>query len=187
MNARSGLLAAALTAVLVLTGCTSGVSSTYRFNGATKLGSLIPDQDRKPAGDVHANMLSGDGTYRLSADKGKVVVLNFWATWCGPCRVETPQLDALYRRVRNKGVTIVGIDTKNFPRSSAQSYVTENKISYPMAYDEQGESILALGGIPSALPFSVLVDKQGRVAAVYLGGVTPKDLTPALDKLRAET
>jgi thiol-disulfide isomerase/thioredoxin len=187
MNARSALLAAALSAALVVTGCTSSTGSgTYRFSGATKVGKLIPVPDRKPAGDVQAPLLDGKGTYRLGADKGKVVVVNFWATWCAPCRVESPQLDLLYRSVRNKGVTIVGIDTKDRP-SQAKSFVADNKISYPIAYDEQGKSIITLGNIPSDLPFTVLIDRGGRVAAVYLGALTPKDLQAPLAALRAET
>jgi thiol-disulfide isomerase/thioredoxin len=192
MNARSGVLAALLAAVLVLAGLLAGCSSdsgskAYAFSGATKVGSLIPEHDRKPAADVHAPLLDGGKTYRLSSDKGAVVVLNFWATWCPPCRVETPQLDNVYRAYKAKDVTIVGVDTKDFPRSKAQAFVTDNQITYPMVYDEQGESIVALGSIPGSLPFSVLIDKQGRVAAVYLGAVTPKDLTSPLNRLRAET
>jgi thiol-disulfide isomerase/thioredoxin len=188
MNARSGVLAAVLAAVLALAGCSgdSG-SATYTFSGATKIGALIPVHDRKPAGDVHAGMLDRDGTYRLSADKGTVVLLNFWATWCPPCRVETPQLDNVYRAYKAKDVTIVGVDTKDFPRSKPQAFVTDNQITYPIVYDEQGESIVTLGSIPGSLPFSVLIDKQGRVAAVYLGPVTPKDLASPLNQLRAET
>jgi thiol-disulfide isomerase/thioredoxin len=192
MTARSGVLAAPLAAVLVLSGLLAGCSgdnssNTYTFSGATKLGALIPEHDRKTAGDVHAPLLDGNRTYRLSSDKGTVVVLNFWATWCPPCRVETPQLDNVYRAYRAKDVTIVGVDTKDFPRSKPQAFVADNQITYPIVYDEQGESIVALGSIPGSLPFSVLIDKQGRVAAVYLGAITPKDLTPPLNQLRAET
>lgn len=188
MKLRSALLAAALSAALAVTSCTSDSnSSTYRFDGATKLGQLIPVSDRKPAGDVQAPLLDGAGTYRLASDKGKVVIVNFWATWCAPCRVESPQLDLLYRADRSKGVTVVGIDTKDFPSSKAKSFVGDNKISYPIAYDEQGKSIIALGNIPASLPFSVLIDRDGRVAAVYLGALTPKDLQAPLAELRAET
>jgi thiol-disulfide isomerase/thioredoxin len=188
MIRRSGVLAAVLAAVFVLAGCSGdGGSKTYTFQGATKLGSLIPVADRKPAGDVHAPLLDGDGTYRLSADKGKVVLLNFWATWCPPCRVEAPQLDNVYRAYKAKDVLIVGVDTKDFPRSKPESFVSDNQITYPIVFDEQGESIVTLGSIPGSLPFSVLVDRQGRVAAVYIGPVTPKDLSPVLNQLRAET
>jgi peroxiredoxin len=189
MTARTGLLAAALSAVLVVSGCTSGSgkSNTYKFTGATKVGALIPVAQRKPADNIEVPNLDGNGTFRLSADKGKVVVLNYWATWCPPCRIESPQLDTVYRAMRDKGVTVVGIDTKNAPRSLATSFVKDNKLSYPMAYDEKGESVLALGSIPTNLPFSVLIDKQGRVAAVYFGALNLKDLTPPLTQLRTET
>jgi thiol-disulfide isomerase/thioredoxin len=188
MIRRSGVLAAVLAVLFVLTACSGGGGSrTYTFQGATKLGSLIPVADRKPAGDVRAPLLDGHGDFRLSGDKGKVVLLNFWATWCPPCRVEAPQLDNVYRAYKAKDVLIVGVDTKDFPRSKPESFVSDNQITYPIVFDEQGESIVTLGSIPGSLPFSVLVDRQGRVAAVYIGPVTPKDLSPVLDQLRAET
>lgn len=190
MNAPVRLLATAVAAVLALAGCSgTGTAKTYQFDGSTKIGSLIPVHDRKPAEDVSGALLSGGGTYRLAAQKGKVVLINFWASWCTPCRVESPQLDNVYRALKNKGVTIVGVDTKDFPRSKPQSFVADNQISFPVVYDEKGEIALALGNIPAnGLPFSVLVDKDGRVAAVYIGRpLTPKDITPVLDTLRGET
>jgi peroxiredoxin len=188
------VLAAVLTAaMLVATGCTGkdavdqGASGRFRFVSGTDLGKTYPLADRKQAGDFTADLLAGDGTLSLSQQAGKVVVVNFWAMWCGPCTVETPQFDTVYRDYKNEGVQFIGVDTKDL-RGKAQSFVKDNDISYPMVFDEKGEAALRLGDIPTqGLPFTVLVDKHQRVAAVYVGIVSPKDLTPVLDELIAET
>jgi thiol-disulfide isomerase/thioredoxin len=181
-------VAVVVTAVLVLAGCSdSNHGSGYHFSGFSKLGSIIPSSDRQPAENATGTLLDG-GKFDLAASKGKIVLLNFWATWCPPCVVETPQLDLVYRAYRSKGVEFFGIDTKNYPAGEAKSFVADNKITYPMVYDEEGSVAVQLGSIPtSGLPFSVLLDRQGRVAAVYNGPVTPKDLEPVLDRLRAES
>lgn len=193
---RPRLLALLAALALVATGsagCTGkdavdqSAGGQYRFVSGTSPGKTYPVPDRKKAGDFTGSLLDG-GKLTLSKDAGKVVVINFWATWCPPCTVETPQFDTVYRAYRAKGVAFVGVDTKNSPRSLAQSFVTNNQISYPMVYDEQGETALRLGKIPSlALPFTVLVDKHQRVAGVYLNVMSPKDLEPLLDKLLAES
>jgi peroxiredoxin len=178
-------------AVLALSACTgkdavdqSG-SSTFKFRSGTALGKLYPEPSRKPAGGFTAKLLDG-GTTSLAQRKGKVVVINFWATWCGPCKTETPQFDAVYRTIKSRGVDFLGVDTKDV-KSNAQSFVQTYDISYPIVFDEQGETALRLGQLPAAaLPFTVLVDKQGKVAAVYIVRLSPKDLTGALDQLLAE-
>lgn len=184
-------LACALVAVVV-TACTgkdavnqSG-GSLYQFTSANKLGQTIPANDRKATKAIDGTLMSG-GTYNLDADKGKVVVVNFWASWCSPCRTEMPGLDALYREVKTN-VGFVGVDTKDASTSGAKALVSDLSISYPILVDEPGKVALALGHIPSgALPFTVLLDKQHRVAAVYLGGLQAADLQPVLTKLSAES
>src|ERR1700760_3010943 len=178
-------LVAVLTA-LIVAGCTGkdavdqSSAGNFRFVTATQVGHVYAEADRKPVGAVTGTLIGG-GSYALAAAKGKVVLINFWATWCGPCKTETPQLDALYRELGPKGVDFVGIDTKETSRSAATAFITDNKISYPIVWDEPGKTALQLGHIPAAgLPFTVLIDKQQRVAAVYLRSLTPGDLTPVL-------
>jgi peroxiredoxin len=178
-------------AVLGLGACSGGsdavdqsAQGTFKFTSGTKLGQLYPKADRKPTKDFTAPRLSG-GRFDLADTRGKVVVLNFWASWCAPCRTETPQFDLLYRQIKSKGVDFVGIDTKD-DKGSAQAFVDNYKISFPIVYDEQGETALRLGNLPAtALPFTVLLDQHGQVAAVYVQRSTASDLQTAIDKLLA--
>jgi thiol-disulfide isomerase/thioredoxin len=182
----SAALALCAAATVALTGCSSGGSGaqTFRFANATQLDTVIPTADRKPAEALNGQLLDGTGQFRLAHYRGHVVVLNFWASWCGPCRAEMPQLEALYKQLRPKGVQFVGIDTKD-SRSGARAFVAQQHVQYPIVYDQEGQIQLRLGNIPGSLPFTVLIDPRGRVAAVYLSALTPKDLLGPIDKLRA--
>ena len=185
------LAATVVCAVLGLTACTGSdavdqsAGGQFRFHVANASGHTIDVGERKKAADFTGKLLTG-GSYRLSRDAGKVVVVNFWASWCGPCQVESPQFDALYRQEKPHGVQFVGIDTKD-AKSPALAFVRDHHISYPNIFDEPGETALRLGDLPSAsLPFTLIVDKQQRVAAVYVGIQSPKDLRPVLARLTAE-
>jgi thiol-disulfide isomerase/thioredoxin len=183
------LAALALGAVVALSACSSGDSSggDYRFDGATKLGSVISPSERKPVDSFSGSLLNG-GTYHLSQADGKITVVNFWGTWCGPCTVETPQFGLVYDRYKSKGVAFVGIDVKEAGRDDPRAFVKANKITYPIVFDEAGETAVRLGDVPSqAMPFTVILDKQHRVAAVYLMRLGASDLEPVLNKLIAET
>jgi thiol-disulfide isomerase/thioredoxin len=177
-----------LAAALALSACTSNSAGkgTYEFNGATTLGKLIPAAQRKPAENFDGSLLSG-GTYKLSHDDGKVTVVNFWGSWCGPCTVETPQFGLVYDKYKSKDVAFVGIDIKEADRSLPRAFVAEHHIDYPIVYDDRGETALRLGNIRTqAVPFTVLLDKQHRVAAVYVVRLGAADLEPMLNKLIAE-
>jgi thiol-disulfide isomerase/thioredoxin len=187
---RAALLAVAtvVAAVLALTACSSSGSgdSTYHYDGAQAVGTFIPVADRKPAQTFGGSLLSG-GNYDLSRYRGKVVVINFWGVWCPPCRVETPQFGKVYDAYRNKGVTFVGVDIKDGSRAGSRSFLADNHVTYPVIWDEIGETAVRLGEISTqAMPFTVLLDRQHRVAGVYISPLTQADLEPMLNKLLAE-
>jgi thiol-disulfide isomerase/thioredoxin len=191
---RAAVAAMALAVSLVLTACSGGSNAVdqaagaqFRFVQASQKGSVIAATSRKAAGALHGSLLAG-GDYELTADKGHVVVLNFFATWCGPCQTETPQLDALYRQRKAAGVKFVGLDVKDGTQSGSRAWLAAKDITYPIVWDQPGKTAIELGNVPIAgLPATVIIDKQGRVAAVYTGIVLPADITPAIDTLSAET
>jgi peroxiredoxin len=186
-------LAAAALSLTLLAGCTGGSNAVdqnangqFRYVQSTTRGSVIPLGQRKKAGDLTGGLLAG-GSYRLSQDAGSVVVLSYFAHWCGPCQTETPQLDALYRERKASGIKFVGIDAKDPSKSAALAWVQDKALTFPIVYDQTAKTALQLGNIPITIPASVVIDKQGRVAAVYFGSTLPKDLTPVLDTLARET
>jgi len=181
-------------ALLGAVACAGGKDSVdqaaggqFRYVSANQKGTVIKAGDRRAAGPVKGPLLAG-GNYALSGDQGHVVVMNFMASWCGPCQTEAPQFDALYRERKASGVRFVGFDVKDPSQDASKAWVADKGISFPVVYDEPAKTALELGKVPIAgLPATVLVDKRGRVAAVYSGQVLPKDLTPALDLLTAES
>ena len=186
---RGGLTLVAVVAValLVWTAVSPSPTSsaTFQFRTATPLGTVVPVQDRRPPEDFSARLLGGQGIDFRSEIGGKVAMVNFWASWCGPCTAETPEFDAVYRQYRSQGIQFIGINTKD-TRTGATSFVDENHISYPIVFDEQGAAVGPLGNVPANLPFTLMFDRQGRVAAVYLGIMTGKDLENSLDLLLHE-
>jgi peroxiredoxin len=185
------VLAAAL--MLPVSACSAGknavdqgANNEFRYVQANKQGTVIAEAKRKQAGPLAGTLLSG-GNYQLSSDHGKIVVLNFFASWCGPCQNETPQFDQVYRDRRTAGVQFVGLDVKDPSRSASQAWLQNKQVTFPVVYDEPGKTALQLGDLPLAgLPATVVIDRQGRVSAVYVGEVQPKDLTNALDELAKE-
>ena len=118
-------------------------------------------------------------TFDVANEKGKVTLLNIWATWCGPCRYEIPELEALHRAHAPRGFQVVGVSIDNVDSVSAvRSFVADRKISYPIVLDPQGHLTTMFQTV--AIPMSILVDRQGTIVWVKYGIVRSDD-----PKLRA--
>jgi Thiol-disulfide isomerase and thioredoxins len=126
-------------------------------------------------------------TWSLAGHTGGVVV-NVWGSWCPPCIQETPELKKAYTRLRatRPAVSFVGVDIKESP-ASAQSFVTAHKIPYPSLAYQGGKSLLALHGMAPATPTTLVLDRQGRIAARVLGPVDATTLVGLVQDVIART
>ena len=187
------LLAAVVGLLLLasLAACSAGeVDQTtpgdeYEFTGATPAGQVIAPSRRAAAPDFAGELL--DGAAFDSGDlAGHVAVINFWGSWCAPCRLETPDLQAVYADVRDEGVQFLGVDVKD-QRALGSAFLTDVGADYPSLFDPRGEVALAFRGFPAnVVPSTILLDREGRVAAVYTGAITGDDLRSALTTLMQE-
>ena len=123
---------------------------------------------REPAPEVDLPNLSGGGNGSLADYRGKVVVLNFWASWCEPCRAESPLLQRWHKRLEKRNATVLGVDVQDIS-DDALSFAAEYGLTYPMLRDGPGDIRDEFGIL--GLPETFVVDRRGRIAAVARGPV----------------
>nr|MBA2599961.1 TlpA family protein disulfide reductase [Actinomycetota bacterium] len=137
-----------------------------------------------PAPDFELPLLGEDGSLRLSDLRGDVVVLNFWASWCSPCRIEAPDLQAVWQDYRDQGVRFVGVDELD-DTFAAQGFVREFAITYPSVFDPSGSLADDFGFI--GLPATYVIDRQGNIVYRFQGFIDGPTLRSSLDEVLAGT
>ena len=149
----------------------------------TSAGVIECAPDKRPAApDVSGELLEG-GSYNLTQDRGKVVVINFWATWCGPCKKELPDLSKLYLKFKDKGVVMLGVLTNDNPsEGDLLNFQSDAMMEFPVV--RQTSDILVSFNYPQALPTTFIYDRAGRrVGNPRVGAVKFEDMEATLTQL----
>jgi thiol-disulfide isomerase/thioredoxin len=141
-----------------------------------------PVAQRKPMPAFVWQSMSGN-KWSLEEHRGKIVLVNFWATWCPPCRQETPDLVRVYERYRGRGVTIAGITMDDHPAKVVPRFVEQFGVEYPVLVPPANSLITE--SIES-LPTSFLVDREGRIARTWVGLLHEEELVRNIEELIAE-
>lgn len=137
-----------------------------------------------PAFELPALSEKEDGkVIKLSDYKGKLVLINFWASWCGPCRAEIPTLTKLQESYKDKRFAIIGLAMES--KEDADKFIQGQKVNYPNAYGEESiKKLLSKYGNPDGiLPFSVLINPQHNILSIYPGIIGETQMQRVLGRL----
>jgi thiol-disulfide isomerase/thioredoxin len=178
-------LAAALATAVVTAGVLAGCGGENWAKKCTTTGTVVecaPAQ-RPQVKDVTGELLGG-GSYDVAQDRGKVVVVNFWGSWCAPCRAEADDLEKTYQATKAKGVAFIGVNSRD-DKDSAIAF-ERGRVTYPSIYDFDGKVALKFDVTQTSTPATLILDRQGRIAVALRAATTYTELEPLVEKIAAE-
>lgn len=177
-----------LSIVVGLTGCgsdskTSSPDSAPKASTAARSG---PDYKKNPVPAPSVTMTTLDGdTIRLDEQRGKVVLVNFWATWCSPCRKEIPDFVNLYSELQSDGLLIVGVATDDEGERKVGPFVEKHNVNYPIVADTS-RTIESKFEAMYGLPTTYVVNPDGQIVRRILGIFPTEEMRPALESMLAD-
>jgi peroxiredoxin len=166
-------LAAALLLACFFQGCSWSPQSV-------KAASVKPDGERKPAPEFALKDADGKVVH-LSDYRGKVVLLDFWATWCGPCKIEIPWFMEIERNNKDKGFAVLGVAMDDEGWEVVKPFLNDLKVNYRVVIGNDNTA-QQYGGV-DALPTTFLIDREGRIAAVHVGLTGKKEFIDGVEQL----
>ena len=187
---RTACAVAALLVAALLGGCSgssaqSGAPDKGYISGDGSV-TVTPADERGAPTTFRGRTLDG-ASFDVADHRGEIVVVNFWASWCPPCIVEAPGLQAVWTDYQSRGVQFVGVDVGD-NRAAAQAHERRFSVTYPSIEDRAGRVLLAFRGTltPSSRPSTLVLDRDGRVAARVLGKVDASTLRDLVADALAE-
>ena len=189
-------VALAMSLAVLVSGCSTGDDAvaqggTFEFvapGGKTDIFYDPPESRGVPGTLAGPDLMDPEQTLALADFAGKVVVINVWGQWCGPCRAEIGELQRVYEQTQDLGVQFLGIDVRDNNRDAAVDFVTDRNVTFPSIYDPSMRTMIAFGGKypTTVIPSTLVLDRQHRVAAVFLRELLATDLKPVVERLAAE-
>jgi cytochrome c biogenesis protein CcmG/thiol:disulfide interchange protein DsbE len=170
------LAGAAVLAVLVLLAWALARQAPAGGGGGPATAVAVPP---RPVRELGLTGFDGQA-FRLSAARGQLVLVNFWASWCVPCREEAGVLERGWRAYRDRGVVVLGVNVWD-AEAEARSFLRTTGATYPNGTDPGGEAAIDFG--VRGLPETFVVDRQGRIVRKWVGPVTDRGLVATLDEL----
>lgn len=187
------LALAVVAAALVLTGCSAtqdavGDDGEFTFvapSGQTTI-SYPPAERGRVTGITGESLLNPGETISLDDYAGQVVVLNVWGSWCTPCAVEAPDLQAVQDQTADIDAVVLGIDVRD-DRDNAADFIRNRGLTYDSIYDFPARTLARLDGLPrNVVPLTIVLDTQHRAAWLTLLPIRPSELIPVIEGLAAE-
>jgi thiol-disulfide isomerase/thioredoxin len=174
---------------VLLTACSGGggeAACTERIAGV-RPGLCLRDADQRPAAPTtRFAVLGEDGELGVPDFAGDVLVVNFWGSWCGPCRREQPALNEAFETLSPLGVSFLGVDVQD-SETNGKAHESEFAIPYPSLFDPASSYAAQFAGVgPRSIPSTVLIDRQGRIAATIFGETTAEEVVILTRMLASE-
>ncbi|WP_338538789.1 TlpA family protein disulfide reductase [Janibacter terrae] len=157
--------------------------SSRNGDGSTTL--FAADERGEPV-ELAGGTIAGK-TWDSADERGKVVVVNLWASWCGPCAKEAPHLVEAYKETQGEDVEFVGINFRESSKATGLAQGKEWGFTWPSVYDKSGQTAIDMQGKMTTQPSTAVLDREGRIAAVILGPVTTSTLVGIVEDTLAES